>query len=106
VWSQAGGSFRLEPAGVWWAARSEPPADEEAREWLAKQWIEPHGDRRQQLVMIGVDMDSKSQRLGLELCLLSDEELAEGASAWAAYEDPFPAWHIEGMQHIASDRRD
>jgi hypothetical protein len=56
--------------------------------------------------MIGVDMDSKSQRLGLELCLLSDEELAEGASAWAAYEDPFPAWHIEGMQHIASDRRD
>jgi G3E family GTPase len=106
VWSQAGGSFRLEPAGVWWAARSEPPADEETREWLAKQWIEPHGDRRQQLVMIGVDMDSKSQRLGLELCLLSDEELAEGASAWAAFEDPFPAWHIDGMQHIASDRRD
>ncbi|TVS01989.1 MAG: GTP-binding protein [Phycisphaerales bacterium] len=94
IWSQAGGSFRLEPAGVWWAARPEHdrPDSPEAREWLRTVWEEPFGDRRQELVLIGVRFDHAAQRALLESCLLTDEELAAGPGAWASYTDPFPAW--------------
>ena len=106
LWSQAGGSFRLEPAGVWWAARPKEhrPSDPEARAWLDKCWQEPFGDRRQQLVMIGVDLDKQSQRLLLEYCLLTDEEMQGGIEAWSRLPDPFPAWHMDGMQQTSDER--
>jgi G3E family GTPase len=106
LWSQAGGSFRLEPAGVWWAARPKEhrPSDPEARAWLEKCWQEPFGDRRQQLVLIGIDFDKKSQRLLLESCLLTDEEMRGGIEAWRHLPDPFPAWHMDGMQRTGEQR--
>ncbi|MBX3410730.1 MAG: GTP-binding protein [Phycisphaeraceae bacterium] len=105
LWSQAGGSFRLEPAGVWWAARPNEhrPSDPEARAWLDKCWQEPFGDRRQQLVLIGVDFDKQSQRLLLESCLLTDDEMRGGIEAWKHLTDPFPAWHMEGMQRTSDE---
>jgi G3E family GTPase len=105
LWSQAGGSFRLEPAGVWWAARPKEhrPSDPEARAWLEKCWQEPFGDRRQQIVLIGVDFDEESQRLLLESCLLTDEEMRGGIEAWKRLPDPFPAWHLEGMQRTSEE---
>ena len=105
LWSQAGGSFRLEPAGVWWAARPKEhrPSDPEARAWLEKCWQEPFGDRRQQLVLIGIDFDKKSQRLLLESCLLTDEEMRGGIEAWKRLPDPFPAWHMDGMQRTSEE---
>ncbi|MFN5945036.1 MAG: GTP-binding protein [Phycisphaerae bacterium] len=107
LWSQAGGSFRLEPAGIWWAARPDrTPDDEETRTWLQANWREPYGDRRQELVLIGVDWDKSMQVAMLETCLLSDEEMAAGPAAWATFEDPFPQWHIAGMQHTGPDRDD
>ena len=108
LWSQAGGSFRLEPAGVWWAARpaAHQPTDAEARAWLDKCWQEPFGDRRQQLVCIGVDFDKNMQRLMLESCLLTDEEMALGIEAWKSFEDPFPAWHMEGMQRLLAEHKE
>ena len=56
------------------------------------------GDRRQQLVLIGVDFDKESQRMLLESCLLTDEEMRGGIEAWKSLPDPFPAWHIGGLQ--------
>lgn len=107
LWSQAGGSFRLDPAGVWWAARPDrTPEDEETRAWLQANWQEPYGDRRQELVLIGVDWDKSMQVAMLETCLLNDEEMAAGPAAWAKFEDPFPQWHITGMQHTGPDRDD
>ncbi|MDX2017726.1 MAG: GTP-binding protein [Planctomycetota bacterium] len=102
LWSQAGGSFRLEPAGVWWAARPKEhrPSDPETQAWLDKSWREPFGDRRQQLVLIGVDFDKQSQRLLLESCLLTDDEMRGGIESWKQLPDQFPAWHIEGMQRV------
>ena len=94
LWSQAGGSCRVEPTGRWWAAapRSLWPRDREALEWIASKWDDPFGDRRQELVMIGVRLDESRVRALLDRCLLTDEELAAGPAAWESYADPFPEW--------------
>ena len=33
-------------------------------------WAEPHGDRRQELVFIGTELDETKLRMKLEACLL------------------------------------
>jgi G3E family GTPase len=53
-----------------------------------------HGDRRQEIVVIGIAMDEAALRARFEACLLTDEELAAGPSAWAAFRDPFPEWAL------------
>ncbi|MGO7288071.1 GTP-binding protein, partial [Rhizobium ruizarguesonis] len=45
------------------------------------------GDRRQELVFIGVDMDETAVRTELDGCLASADP-----RDWATLEDPFPAW--------------
>ncbi len=100
VWSQAGGSFRMEPAANWWAAvpREDWSTDPDTREWLESEWQEPYGDRRQEVVMIGVDLDEPETRALLDSCLLTDEELAEGPEAWASWPDPLPEWDLAAME--------
>lgn len=107
LWSQAGGSFRLEPAGVWWASRSTPAeaTDAENRAYLDNVWREPWGDRRQQVVLIGVDFDHPAQHRALEACLLTDQEMALGPDGWLTLDDPFPQWHVEGLQRLLDDDR-
>ena len=70
--SVAGGGVRTEFVGTWAAALVEAgvitaaavPAN--ARE----RWVEPHGDRRVELVFIGVGLDEAAMRAGLEQCLV------------------------------------
>lgn len=97
MWSQAGGSFRLEPAGRWWAVapRENWPDSSEALSWIESKWEEPYGDRRQELVMIGVNLDKPATRALLDGCLLTDEELSLGWEGWIEWNDPFPEWVFE-----------
>ncbi|WP_354698489.1 GTP-binding protein [Paraconexibacter sp. AEG42_29] len=90
AWSQAGRVLTLEAAGAWWAVvpRDEWPDPAEIEPF----WAEPMGDRRQELVFIGQDLDEDGIRERLGACLLTDAELAAGPSALAALPDPFPAW--------------
>lgn len=94
MWSQAGGSYRIDPAGRWWAVapRDHWPRDSEARSWIESKWEEPFGDRRQEIVIIGVSLDKDHATALLDLCLLTDEELAQGPEQWANWADPFPEW--------------
>ncbi|MBX3226986.1 MAG: zinc metallochaperone GTPase ZigA [Labilithrix sp.] len=93
-WSQAGGSASAEPAGMWFAAlpKSEWPDDPENGRVIEAAWEEPWGDRRQELVFIGADMDRATLLEGLSQCLLTDEEMRRGPKAWATFPDPFPTW--------------
>ena len=92
-WSQAGGACRHGAAGLWWAAidPSQWPDEPEARCEIEASMTGPHGDRRQELVFIGIGMDEAALRARLDACLLTRDEQAGAPSALA---DPFPAWDL------------
>ncbi|EHL96671.1 CobW/P47K family protein [Acetobacteraceae bacterium AT-5844] len=93
-WQLAGSIGRSEAAGHWWAATdpSRWPADPQWRAEVRRNWQEPFGDRRQEVVFIGIGMDEAALRRELDACLLTDEELRKGQRAWARLPDPFPLW--------------
>ena len=93
-WSQAGGVCRHGLAGKWWAAvpPEEWPQDTESVGFIMAQWDEHVGDARQELVLIGIDMDEAALRAQLDACLLTTEEMASGPAGWARLADPFPLW--------------
>jgi G3E family GTPase len=91
TWSQAGRIIRLEPAGTWWAL-AEPedyPDDPAFVAAIQREMLPEIGDRRQELVFIGQQLDEPTLRAALDACLLNDAEYALGPSAWAAYDDVF-----------------
>jgi len=93
-WNQAGGIARHGYAGMFWKAvpRSEWPQDTIDIQSIMEKWQEPHGDRRQELVFIGQNLDLQALRQWLDECLLTDAELGVGEAGWAALHDPFPTW--------------
>lgn len=94
IMSQAGGILHHGPAGWWWAAMDEAewPSDEGQRERILAKWDDDTGDCRQELVFIGQQMDAQEAIARLDACLLTEQEFAAGAEAWAELPDPFPAW--------------
>jgi G3E family GTPase len=93
-WSQAGGACRHGAAGYWWSAVDEGrwPEDPEQRARIAGAFDGRWGDRRQELVLIGVGMDEQALRAALDDCLLDDDEMALGPAGWSRFTDPFPSW--------------
>ena len=72
-WSQAGGIASYGFAGMFWKAVPEQdwPTDEEYLASIKKQWVEPFGDMRQELVFIGQDLQQDDFVKALDNCLLS-----------------------------------
>jgi G3E family GTPase len=93
-WSQAGGVRANEAGGHWWAAMptSEWPQEPEYVARIRRKWHAEYGDRRQELVFIGVSMDEAWMRGELDKCLLTEDELRAGRTRWTNYADPFPRW--------------
>lgn len=93
-WSQAGGSLRAESAGVWWASK---PFEERIRyqafvdnmETIEGRWNKRFGDRINELVIIGQDLDEEVIRLEMELCLCTEEEIVHMEKG-GRFKDPFP----------------
>lgn len=93
-WSQAGAVCRHGAAGLWWAAvpKAYWPKDPESLHFIDRSWDPAVGDARQELVLIGIDMDEAALRRRLDACLLTDAEMAAGPQGWGDYQDPFPVW--------------
>ncbi|GLI66013.1 hypothetical protein VaNZ11_009716, partial [Volvox africanus] len=90
IWQSAGGAWQSEPGARWSCLlpESERPTGHDAVGWDPV-W----GDRCQQLVWIGIQMDEARLRRMLDECLLTDEEVALGPEGWAVeLEDPLPEW--------------
>jgi G3E family GTPase len=112
--SQAGGACRHGPAGMWWAAqdRSEwPDGDDELAAEIAADWHGDAndfsvGDRRQELVMIGVGIDPAVWSAKFDACLLNDDEYALGPQGWLQFDDPFPAWDFDAEEDHDHDHGD
>ncbi len=90
-WSQAGAMARHGLAGYWWAAVAEEdwPSDLASIEQIKKNWDARTGDARQELVLIGMQMDEQALIQRLDRCLLSDEEMALGPQVWQSWSNPF-----------------
>lgn len=93
-WSQAGSVARNSCAGQFWAAIPEDqrPVDEESSKALARTWVEPWGDRRQEIVLIGQGLDRPRLEGLLDEALLTAEEFRRGPSSWVSLPDPFQKW--------------
>ena len=94
-WSQTGQVLSADPGGLWWAEtpREEWPDDDpELIAELKSVWDEIWGDRRQELIIIGQDLDHDEVTGALDACLLTDAEMQSGPSSWTDLRDPFGAW--------------
>merc|ERR1712070_915091 len=78
-WSDAGSHFELKLQGRWWASTEiESWPDEQTHlDTIKQDFLGEYGDRRQELIFIGIGMDEKAVTAKLDECLLTDEELSE-----------------------------
>ncbi|CAM9274162.1 unnamed protein product, partial [Heterosigma akashiwo] len=83
--STAGNIAKLDSPGTWNVLKEKAwKGTEEEKAILRKDWVAPYGDRRQELVFIGQNMNHQAIQSILDSCLVSDEELALGIDAWKA----------------------
>jgi G3E family GTPase len=59
---------------------------------LREDLMQEVGDRRQEIVFIGIGMDEAALRQRLDACLLTTDEMRGGPDAWSRLPDPFPRW--------------
>lgn len=90
--AQAGMAVQHEAVGMWWASCPAEELDEEALIEMQKDWDPRWGDRRQEMVFIGIGLDKENLISQLNGCLLTDAEMNQGVDAWLKFEDPFPRW--------------
>ena len=98
-WAQAGGVSDINAAGMWWASvprhrweQSEGPAPDQRPGWDPR-----YGDRLQQIVFIGQEMDEAALRAKLNACLLEESLALASSDAWSRLNNPFPdASSIDG----------
>ena len=105
-YSQAGAACRTEAAGLWWAAVDDRdwPDDQEQRAEIIQLWQEPWGDRRQEIVVIGQDIDREAITTKFDACLLSDEEMEFGPEEWLkSFEDPFLEWREVAEEELETE---
>lgn len=90
--SLAGAMSTVVPLGGWWAAvpRERWPEHPDALADMKRNWSEPWGDRRQELVFIGSGMDWAAITQRLDGALIDAQDFRPGD--WAALPDPFPQW--------------
>jgi len=89
-YSLAGALSTVKPLGRWWATMPQErwPDHPQAQAYIRDHWVEPYGDRRQELVFIGAGIDWPAISARLEACLLPEADLTKAANL----PDPFPRW--------------
>ena len=77
-WSHAGNHFAAELMGRWWATLPEDRYPEDMRASILSDFDGEDGDRRQEIVFIGVGAVAQQAAIteALDACLLTDDELA------------------------------
>lgn len=95
-WSQAGAMARHSMAGYWWASipPEQWPQDAESLAEIRKYWDKQVGDARQEIILIGMQMDQQQLTSEFDACLLNDDEMALGPHAWQSFNNPFEGGSI------------
>ena len=78
-WSHAGNHFAAELMGRWWATLPEERYPEDMRASILSDFDGEDGDRRQEIVFIGVGAVAQQAAIteALDACLLTDDEMKE-----------------------------
>jgi len=93
-WSQAGGSLKAEPAGVWWASmpfqqRIRYASYLDNQKSIESRWDKRFGDRMNELVLIGQYPEVGKITFELTSCLMTEREL-DLLEKGAKIQDPWP----------------
>ena len=95
--SQAGAFVRHQGIGRWWAAipKAHWPDGDDFEAVLRQYWVKDYGDRRQEMVFIGLkdQMDEVAIREMLDACLV--DNYLESPDTFEQLKDPFPLWFKE-----------
>ncbi|KAL1966597.1 hypothetical protein VTN77DRAFT_4008 [Rasamsonia byssochlamydoides] len=114
-WSQAGGMLTIGCGGPWFVEvpREMWPEDKDVYELIERDFRDPWGDRRQEIVFIGEGVDIDQITTCLDQCLLNDEEMTRWEDVmrnekisrdekvavlgrtWEDGWEPWPAFEIE-----------
>lgn len=91
----AGSQTMTARMGHWWGSipKHHWPDDDRFERFVAQHWDTVWGDRRQELVFIGIGMDEARIRVRLDACLLPVTQFTP--ELWLGLRDPFPSWEPE-----------
>ncbi len=101
IWGQAGGSLKADSAGVWWSSmpfeqRMRYVGFMENQNAIEAGWDKKFGDRKNEIVFIGQDMDVDTITADLDNCLSTEDELA--TDFWIdGYKDHWPIQRFSPM---------
>ena len=92
--SQAGAFVRHQGIGKWWAAVNEEqwPDDKSFRLNINKIWTKEYGDRRQEIVFIGLKNEMNESLIKNKLDGFLIENYSINLANTLKYKDPFPEW--------------
>jgi len=90
--SLAGALSSIKPLGRWWCSipADRMPTHPETLAEIKSNWVEPWGDRRQELVFIGTGYDEAKLRARLDGALVDATAFTPEESR--SLEDPLPQW--------------
>ncbi|OAL34127.1 hypothetical protein AYO20_06582 [Fonsecaea nubica] len=88
-WSQAGTMLTLQGGGPWFCALDDAqwPTDPDTRRSIEADFVEPWGDRRQEIVFIGEKLDPVGLTAEFDGCLLTDPEMRKWEKIMKSTED-------------------
>ena len=98
IWGQSGGSLRTDSAGVWWGSmpfeqRIQYPSFIENQSDIESDWSKDFGDRKNEIVFIGLGLNQEEIKTALKSCLMTKEELAN--TDWEkGYQDEWPVERV------------
>ena len=101
-WSQAGGSLKADSAGVWWSSmpyekRIQYVAFVDNQKHIESNWDKFYGDRKNELVFIGQEMDEELIRKELADCLSTEKEI-ENKDWKEGYKDSWPVQRVYPLE--------
>jgi G3E family GTPase len=92
--SLAGPVLKHEGIGKWWASIPKKmwPGGEDFENNMRNYWTEQYGDRRQEIVFIGISSEMDKQWIIDELDKCLDKDFVLGTKNATNQNDPFPKW--------------
>ena len=104
--SQAGAFVRHQVIGRWWASipKERWPDPVAVEEVTKKYWTNKYGDRRQEIVFIGLkdQINEDNIRNALDACLVN--EYLSSPEVFQKLEDPLPKWFSKKLNKLSHCR--